>query len=117
MDEERDEDAGGNRERGQDDADGGQDSLVEAGLKTGFHGVHTRVGLLEAELHGEEQAIEGAVVLVLGDEAVNRPDRPQSRSQWRRGQERRLDGACRSNGGMLIAMRGVYLKSEGRRKS
>ena len=72
MDEERDEDAGGNRERGQDDADGGQDSLVEAGLKTGFHGVHTRVGLLEAELHGEEQAIEGAVVLVLGDEAVNR---------------------------------------------
>ena len=44
-------------------------------------------------------------------------DRPRWRSRWRRGQERRLDGACRSNGGCLIAMREVYPKFERRRKS
>ena len=75
-DEERDEDARGDRERGQGDPEGGQDSLVEAGLEPGFHGVHASidlreagVDLLEAGLHGVEQAVEGAVVLVLGDEA------------------------------------------------
>ena len=55
--------------------------------------------LLEAELHGVEQALEGAVVLTLRDEGVDGLIDLSWRSRWLIGRERRPDAACRASGG------------------
>ena len=112
VDEERDDDASGDRETGQDDADGDQQLFAEAGLEPSVAGV----GFLEAELHGVEQAIEGALVLMLRDEGVNGLiDLSGDLGGCAGGSAGRRSMPVQR--GMLIAMRIVYPKFERRRKS